>query len=377
MAGSLRSVTSQSARKKKRGETDESYAKRIARLEQKRSSQAKNRKPRVGDEMRPATKSELDAARQSVPPAAVERFLEDHNSDLAKAEAQIAALVKQLEKERDEKARLRARIASVDEVANVRKHVENLASASLASKTTDDAEIIDLSGQCGQFIADSEIIEVFDVGGHEPKTASTNELKTPESLDHSASQGHLESDPASPPSSPLKGVSVGRGGATHRAFSGSGVVGEKNHPSLETSITLAEASEMLLWVGWVERARREIPHQPLYARFGDRERRAWLDAVAGAAEFVGCDDLGRCCDSIPFAFELAWTLRYALDSLPAASPILDVCWRFMSSFMKPQPRARLGVLAGSETVGAVNRKFDQVRKELAVGTLVIDRSERP
>lgn len=377
MAGSLRSVSSKSARRKKRGESEESYAKRIARLDQKRTSQAKTRKPRhPEDTVAPVSSMEAAEAALHSAPKVVERFLEAHNSDLAKAESQISALVKQLEIERAERARLQAKIALESTGATTRNVEVDARVSSRPHVEAHDAEIIDLFEQRGQFIGDSEIIEVFDVGGHDPKIVSSIEPKPTISYELSDPQGHRESDPASPPSSPLKGVSVGRGGATHRDFSGSVVVQAESESTSRNAISLAEASEMLLWVGWVERARREIPNQPLYARFGDREQRAWRDAVAGAADFVGCSDLDAVSNAIPFAFELAWTLRYALDSLPPAAPILDVCWRFMAGFMKPQPRARLGILAGSETVSSVNSKFDFVRRELMVGTLVIDRSPR-
>ena len=370
MAGSLRSIASRSARKKKRGESEEDYAKRIIRLEQKRESQAKNRKTKGS-----LTDNHDEKVNPVVPEVAV-RVLHQHNSELEKAEAQIAALVKTLNDERQKTARLQAKIANIESVASVRKDVESASRVAASSFSAQGADIIDLSHNGGQFIGDHEIIRVFDVGGHTQKTVSSIEPKLPILQELSADLRHRQSDPASPPSSPLKGVSVGRGRATHRVDSGIDDDGEKIEDDRSESISLAEASEMLLWVGWVERARREIINQPLYVRFGLREQRAWRDAVSGAAEFVRCSDIDEVCETIPFAFELAWTLRYALDSLPAASPVLDVCWRFMSGFMKPQPRARLGILSGAETVSAVKKKFEQVHQEVHLGTLIIDRGSQ-
>jgi|GEM_PF-2579534 len=371
MPGNLRSLASKLARKKKRGESEEAYAKRIARLEQKRASAARVRQASLAEpEAKPEVKA-LDSNLNLVaepPPPVVERILSAHNDDLKRAESQILLLVKQLENERKERLRIQRDLETTMSVLSARNHSTTKPRFEEAQNQEQGVEIIDLSSTDGQFDAPLEIIEVFDEFGQGPETVSAIADKSLILFDLSEPLRHPEGDPASPPSSPLKGVSIGRGRATHPAPTGGFSDGGPEQ------ISLAEASEMLLLLGWVDRARREFPHQPLRVRFGEHESRVWRDVVAATAEFVGCDDVGVPSEEIPFAFELAWTLRYALDSLPACAPLLDVCWRYMAGFMKPQPRAALGILAGSEKTEAVKKKFQIVEKEIATGLLVVDRS---
>lgn len=371
MTGTLRSVVSKTVRKRKRGESEEDYARRIARLEQKRASYARTK----GDGASPKNSVDKTHDSSGAPPTPViERILTSHNEDLKRAESQIASLVKQIEREREARERLERELANTVATVTARNHVVEPTSRKSVDFSSHGAEIIDLFSEAGQKTSDLEIIEVFDGSGHPSKNVSDEEDNCLISLVDFDTPGHPESNPASPPSSPLKGVSVGRGRATYSARTGSLGVGVAEQSEAEPEqVSLAEASEMLLWVGWVDRARREFPHQPLLARFAERERRVWRDVVASTAEFVGCRDIDARVEAIPFAFELAWTLRYALDSLPACAPVLDVCWRYTAGFMKPQPRAKLGVLSGSESVSAVKRKFQVVLNELLRGTLVVER----
>jgi hypothetical protein len=388
MPNNLRSATSKSARKRKRGESEEDYAKRIARIESKRLSEAKRRQKSLepksqevsGIVFTDASHIFFEQSTKKASPV-VERFLEQHTTDLTSASAEVEKLRRMLSEERRERERLQREVAIRDELVNHRNYVAEQSNSVKSRFSNQNTEIIDLSASCGHDHADHEIIDLFEHDGHVPEIVSTIASNHSISKELSASRGHLESDPTS------KNISLRdilRGRATHRPGWGSGESERerrrdpeqtKNDAAPEPSMTLAEAAEKLLWVGWVDRARREFPSAPLLVRFGDREERAWSDVVASTAEFVGCDDVNAVCDPIPFAFELTWTLRYALDSLPAATPVLDVCWRYISSFMKPQPRARLGVFAGTEKIDVVNKKFQVVELELSTGKLVIERGD--
>jgi hypothetical protein len=388
MPNNLRSTTSKQARKRKRGESEEDYAKRIARIESKRLSEAKRRQKGVVSEIQEETPARLGSAKhiflessttKSSP--VVERFLEQHTADLTSVSAEVEKLRRMLADERRERERLQREIAIRDEVVNHRNHVAEQAHSIRSHFSGQSVEIVDLSSPRGQEHTDHEIIDLFEHDGQVPEIVSTIVPNHAISNELSASPGHQERDPTHKHIT-LRDILMGR--ATHRPVWGSGESGgerqrnpeqTKNDPRIERPMTLAEAAEKLLWVGWVDRARRELPSAPLLVRFGGREQRAWSDVVASTAEFVGCENLDVVCDPIPFALELTWTLRYALDSLPAASPVLDVCWRYISSFMKPQPRARLGVYAGTEKLEVVKKRFEAVELEIATGALVIQRGD--
>jgi hypothetical protein len=388
MPNNLRSTTSKSARKRKRGESEEDYAKRIARIESKRLSEAKRRQKSSSSKSQDDSLGEKLGAdhifsEQSTSKTSpvVERFLEQHSADLTSASAEVEKLRRLLSDERRERERLQREIAIRDELVNHRNDVAEQSNSVKSLFLNQSIEIIDLSSSRGHEHADHEIIDLFAHDGQVPEIVSTIAPNHANSKELSASPGHLESDPTS------KNISLRdilRGRATHRPVWGSGESERerrrdpeqtKNDARPEPTMTLAEAAEKLLWVGWVDRARREFPSDPLLVRFGAREERAWSDVVASTAEFVGCDNVNAVCDPIPFALELTWTLRYALDSLPAATPVLDVCWRYISSFMKPQPRSRLGVYAGTEKLEVVKRKFEAVEFELSTGMLVIQRGD--
>ena len=60
--------------------------------------------------------------------------------------------------------------------------------------------------------------------------------------------------------------------------------GEDKDKSRSATIVLTEMSELLLLIGWLDRARASVPPPPLVVRFGPCERRIWLDVVAAFAQ---------------------------------------------------------------------------------------------
>jgi hypothetical protein len=136
------------------------------------------------------------------------------------------------------------------------------------------------------------------------------------------------------------------------------------------TLPLAKVAEMVLLIGWLDRARASLPGQPLVVRFGAWERRIWLSVVAAFAQPYQCD-LDEPREDVPFAYELAWALRWALSVFPPGCAIPELAWRTLSSSMRPQNRETIGVLADLESVDAVIKKFRAVERELQAKTLIL------
>lgn len=427
MPNHLKSKASLRSRSRKRNESEAEHEKRLARLDSKKSRQSKYRQedsaksPRNSDE---SPKLVLqDAIRRSGDKpsgVAIERLLEQHAADLASVTLEKKKLRDEADARR-EGGRVKHDFAVRNELVNHQNSVASMKASILArfsadgteivgfspgpgqavaskdwylayksgedtgnidiltgrrreapvieQKRADEHEIVDLFSERGEKQTDHEIIDLFAQRGTVPQWAATIGPKYVIPKDLFCQRGKLESSHLS--------ISLSKERDREMATTGPIFVSaesEQNRQSnLSLKITLVEATEKLLLVGWVDRARREITTAPLSVRFGVREQSAWRDITESAAEFVGCENLERICDPVPFSFPLAWTLRYSLDSLPAAAPVLDICWRCVSSFMKPQARKRLGVLGGVERLAVIEERFHKiVQLELDRGTLVID-----
>lgn len=367
MPKNLNSVDSRLARKKRRGESDEAYAQRIRRLDAKRESRLKRKTSPVAAPVAPPA-FDQEASKQIL-----QRFLDERDREREETASQVALLVKKLEQSEFERRRLEAELMRAASTASARNLVGAIPVTFERSSESENVEIVDLSGDTSSSGPSHEIIE--DSGDTDEVTFDGDRMtpKPAESQYVSAVSDLPGGDPAFITPSGYKG-GAGRPWDLSLAEEGRRVEENERADEKKFLTTLAEASEMLLWVGWVDRARQEHPHRLLVARFGEAERRAWSDVVAVAAEFVGGCRVDVAAEQIPFAFELTWTLRYALDSLPAGAPIRDVAARCATSFMKPQPRNRLGALSGCETTSQVKKKFELVLHEIEANRLIIDRS---
>ena len=49
-------------------------------------------------------------------------------------------------------------------------------------------------------------------------------------------------------------------------------------------LPLAKMSELILLIGWLDRARASVPPPPLVVRLGPCERRTWRDVVSAFAQ---------------------------------------------------------------------------------------------
>lgn len=368
MPKNLNSVDSRLARKKRRGESDEAYAQRIRRLDAKRESRSKRKASLVAAPVAPSA-FDQESSKQIL-----QRFLDERDREREETAAQVALLVKKLEQSEFERRRLEAELMRAASVLSTRNLVGVNPVTFERLNAEDNVEIVCLSGNTSSIGPSHEIIE--DSGDTDEVTFDGDRItdKHTESQYVSAISDLHVGDPAFITPSGYKG-GAGRPWDLSLAEEGQKVEGDEKGYEKKFSITLADASEMLLWVGWVDRARQEHPHRLLVVRFGEAERRAWSDVVAVAAEFVGGCRLDSPAEEIPFAFELTWTLRYALDSLPAGALISDVAARCATSFMKPQPRNRLGVLGGCETTSQIKKKFEIVLGEIEANRLIIDRGE--
>lgn len=367
MPKNLNSVDSRIARKRRRGESDEAYAQRIRRLDAKRESRLKRKSAALAE---PTPQAASD---HTVPQQILQRFLDEQSREREETASQVALLVKKLEQSEFERRRLEAELMRAVSSLSTRNLVSEHPVSSSPGESSHPIEIIDLSQDTSQNAPKHEIIEdfgdmdegLFDGVHIEPKPSKTQDVFP---------ISHLQAgDPAFITPSGYKG----RAGRPVDVSPSEERRRNESDPTAEQKkflTTLADVAEMLLWVGWVDRARQEHPHRLLVARFGELERRAWSDVVAIAAEFVGCESVDVEAHEIPFAFELTWTLRYALDALPAGAPISEVAARCATSFMKPHPRNRLGVLADCENATQVRVKFDAVLAEIEAQRLVIDRS---
>ena len=50
------------------------------------------------------------------------------------------------------------------------------------------------------------------------------------------------------------------------------------------ALPLARVAELVLLIGWLDRARASVPPAPLVVRFGPCERRSWRDVVSAFAQ---------------------------------------------------------------------------------------------
>ena len=364
MAGSVRSTSSMSVRRKKRGESDEAYTKRMARLEQKRESEARRRVKASEEEN--SRKTPANRAEKASMTAVLERSLEEQSRDRSEAEAQVAALVKQLERERQEHARqMQALIAA----AKRSGEAPNRDVSAIPSKPSDGVEIIDLTGDRGQNPGSHEIIEVFVDRGQGSEIVSTMDHNPLNLKEKTEAEPVPESDPAFITPSGYKS------GATHRVDNGFRVGGaaeqSETKPAEPPAPTLAELSEMVLLVGWLESARRAYPDKKLVLRFGPTERRLWREVTLSAAEFCGGADLAARTGPIPFVRVLSLTLRYVLDRLPPLAPLADVCLSCSVNLARPHPRGPVSRISNLQNADDVKRIFADVRSEVSLGTLVI------
>lgn len=357
MPKSLNSVDSRKARKRRRGESDDAYAKRIARLDAQRASRERSKQ-------RKASSSEDHNSIDNPGHDVLERFLGEQAKHRREADAQIASLVKQLDAERAEKAALEARLSA-------RNYVHSVGRVEKSSEVSYPHEIIDLSPESRQVAVDHEIIEEFHHTQHAHEIVPRIEDKPLNSEDLFQVVAPSESDPAY---ITLKGYicravneapSVGD-------FSSSEEAGEEKKICVPPRPSLAEAAEMLLWLGWVERARQGFPSKVLVARFGEVERSMWRDAIRVSAmgdEF----DLDAGLEAVPFAPALTRTLSEALQAFPPATDLDRVVARCLVGVPRQRTRPKLKSIEGLDSCEAICIGFQSVERELALGTLIIRR----
>lgn len=355
MPKSLNSVDSRKARKRRRGESDDAYAKRIARLDAQRASRERSKQ-------RKASSSEDHNSIDNPGHDVLERFLGEQAKHRREADAQIASLVKQLEAERAEKAALEARLSA-------RNHVQGFDRTEKSSEMAYPHEIIDLSPESRQVAVDHEIIEEFHHTKHAPEIVPRIEDKPLNSEDLFQVVAPSESDPAY---ITLKGYicravneapSVGD-------FSSSEEAGEEKNFCGSLKPSLVEAAEMLLWVGWVERARQGFPSKVLVARFGEVERSMWRDAIRVSS--LGDEyDLEARLEVVPFAPALTRTLSEALQAFPPATDLDRVVARCLVGVPRQRKSPKLRSLEGLDKCEAICSGYRVVQRELALGTLLV------
>jgi len=357
MPKNLNSVDSKKARKRRRGETDEAYAKRIARLDSQRACRERSKQRKAA---MPPESSAIDTGGSNV----LERFLGEQAKQRQQADAQIASLVKQLERERAERAALEASLSARKLVGCVPGRV----GVDIRPK---GHEIIDLcdNTQPEEFV--HEIIEDFRETKHAPENDHRIETKPPESQDVFQVVALPESDPAY---ITLKGYicRAVNGAADVGDFSSSEHASEEKNSQPASLPTLGEAAEMLLWLGWVERARQGFPSKMLVARFGEVEQSMWRDAISVAS--MGDDvRFDAALESIPFAPALTRTLSEALQAFPPATDLDRVVARCLVGVPRQRLRPKLSCFEGVDNCANLWAAFGRVRRELEAGSLVIRR----
>ncbi|NBT36071.1 MAG: hypothetical protein EBT03_11145, partial [Betaproteobacteria bacterium] len=147
MPKGLNCFESKKARARRRGETEEQWAKRIARLDAQRQSRVRVAERKAAA---PEASNSLAQKHHDVP----ERILEQHNRELQAVEAQVRELVNQLERERSERRRLEGDLSA-------RNHVVVREEFASAVNDAQGYDIIDLSDHTRPIQFDHEIIGEF------------------------------------------------------------------------------------------------------------------------------------------------------------------------------------------------------------------------
>lgn len=355
MPKSLVSVDSRKARARKRGETEEAYHRRIARLDAKRASNARSAAKRAEA---PPESNTVDTKGNLV----LERFLEEQERQRRATESQVAELVKQLERERAERALLEARLST-------RNHVVQAASSDVFEIRTYSDEITRLSEDMGHGEPAHEIIEEIGDTGQDPEKLSRISGNTLNLKEDSDDGRVVESDPVY---ITLKGYIDG---AVHGPLPAPNLEQSENEEAEKKFArpripTLGEVGEMLLWVGWVHHARRAFPHRTLAPSFGEVERRIWRDAVRVAA--LGDEvDLDAPCGPLDVVPALTRTLSEALTAFPPATEPERIVSRCLVGVPMGKPRPLIACFKGLDTVEKIQAAFGVVEREVALGMLVI------
>jgi hypothetical protein len=367
----LAKISSKRARARRRGESEEDHRKRIAamntELEKKRRQRQRLKESppaRVAADNSPRLSSGSSVL------AVAERQLEADAEERRRNERVVIELHARLDRERREREVLERALEAQKRAIERLREVEKRAEALANSTKLQPVEIIEVSEERPEIQADHEIIEDFGACPTELGSEGTILDKPSECLSFS---GDVTVEESTTGQNPLKGFwPVAANSGTIDAESSSDreqADPEQIPPRLPT---LGEVAEQVLLIGWLDRARQGFRDGVLRVALGPLQRRIWRQVVAALASDAGCDDLDVESESIPFAFELAWSLRWALNEFAPCAPIPELAWRTLGAFRRPNRRAELGVLAGLETVAAVQRRYAVVERELQRGTLIID-----
>ena len=367
---------SRMARKRRRGETDEEYQKRMAALDanNERQRRFKARAKSAPAQTEPASIENVEAKVSDLRQVA-ERALELDAAERKATELAVMELRAQLDRERRERELLRRQYELRLKALTARKDLEAHEQAAKSQIRVKAVEIIEDLGEPNKPEAVHEIIEDFVADNSDSDGSVTEGAKLMKSneLYDEANDGNRTSSIY-----PLKGYMLE---ATSRPVFASFVIDGReaeekksdSHPPSEPAceVVLSDAADRMLLVGWLDRARSSQPRGRLLVTFGARERRIWRDVVAEFAQAAGCDDLTARSSEIPFAYHLVWALRWALHALPAGCSIPELSWRTLSSFMRPQRRVDLGALAGMDSAAGVLKRFEAVEREIEAGTLIV------
>lgn len=374
MAAIRTRATSKRARERRRGETDEAHAKRIRALdlqaEYTRASRLRAKQPPpdpLSERQAEAERGEAEAAIRRAAEVALQR----EASERLATERALLEMKLKLDRERREKEELQLRVEA---------HAASLSSRNLAlesrrranrEKPAQQVVILEDSGDCKVDPLADEIIQDFGPCKVELGSELTTTGKCLISKELSGDcKGPGRTTGQSPP---LKGgdwpVATSDDNSPLPVTDEAKPEEKKSPPA---TLSMAEASELVLLVGWLDRARSSMPHGVLRVRFGPWERRIWRDVVAAFAQERGLDpDVER--EDLPLAYELGWALRWALHALPPACGVPELAWRTLSTGGRIRQRVELGVLAGIESVAEVRKKYRRVERELVAGSLTIDR----
>lgn len=376
----LLGINSKIARKRKRGESPEDYEKRIRAMESRRLSMQKQRAKKKAAP--PASSfstdksSDLSTSKVTSLAEVAEHAIQLDTEERRRAEKLVLELQAQLERERREKAELLRAVEARNTTLAKLHEAEHKAKSLEVSTSAKAFEIIEISDECVTEDSDREIIEEFSPCVSAFEEIDTTTRKLPESQGFS---GDVYAPESTTGQNPLKGFwPVAADSATIDLETASDQVdaeADQVPPRPERPrASLVDAVERILVIGWLDRARQGNPTGKLTLAFGPVQRRVWLNVVGSIASECGVGDLEVESEVVPFAYELVWPLRLALQHFAPGVPVAELAWRTLGMVAAPRGRATLGVLAGLETMESINRRYATVEREIQRGQFVLDRN---